>query len=78
MFDVIPLSLLSSGQVAEVLAVAGQADHARRLNELGFRAGVRVEMVRQGQPCIVRVENSRLCFRGSDMSDILVRPGAVA
>jgi hypothetical protein len=30
-------------------------------------------MVRQGSPCIVRLENSRLCFRDCELSSVLVR-----
>jgi Fe2+ transport system protein FeoA len=40
---------------------------------MGLREGARVQMVRQGSPCIVRLEHSRLCFRESEMSSILVR-----
>jgi ferrous iron transport protein A len=73
---VMPLSLLAAGQIAEILDVAGTEAHARRLGELGFRQGACVQMVRRGSPCIVRLENSRLCFRECEMSHILVRAEA--
>ena len=76
--DIIPLSLLSAGQFAEVFNVAGISDYSKRLGELGFRQGVRVQMVQPGSPCIVRLDNSKLCFRGEDASSILVRPGAAS
>ena len=78
MIHIIPLSLLAAGQRAEVMVVAGQPDHARRLNELGFRQGVEVEMLRCGKPCIVRLENTKMCFRDSDVSHVMVRAGAPA
>jgi Fe2+ transport system protein FeoA len=59
--------------MAEVLAVAGVSQHSRRLGELGFRQGAHVQMVRRGSPCIVRLENAKLCFRECEMSHVLVR-----
>jgi ferrous iron transport protein A len=75
---VIPLSLLAAGQIAEIFQVAGLPAHTRRLGEMGLREGARVQMLRQGSPCIVRLENSRLCFRESEMSSILVRTSTAA
>lgn len=73
---ILPLSLLPSGQVGEVFDVTGTSDYAKRLGELGFRQGAKVQMVRAGTPCIVRLENSRLCVRDLDVSTILVRTGS--
>jgi ferrous iron transport protein A len=73
--DLIPLSLLSPGQSGEIHAVAGVPEHARRLHELGFRQGVWVEMLRSGSPCIVRIDNSKLCFRDGEAFQVLVKPG---
>lgn len=71
----IPLGLLRVGQRAEVQMVVGADAHSRRLQELGFRQGVAIEVVRSGDPCIIRLENSKFCFRGSEMSSVLVRTG---
>ena len=71
--QIIPLSFLTAGQNAEVFTVAGLPEHAKRLGELGFRAGARVQMSRQGTPCIVRIDKSRLCCRDCDASSVLVR-----
>ncbi len=73
MNDIVPLSLLAAGEMAEVFAIAGQADQARRLSELGFRAGAAIEMVKPGSPCIVRLESSKFCVRAAELSNILVR-----
>ncbi|MCA9149913.1 MAG: ferrous iron transport protein A [Planctomycetales bacterium] len=75
MLNIIPLSLLAVGQIAEVFNVVGITDHSRRLGEMGFREGARVEMVRPGATCIVRVDNCKLCFRDCDVSCVLVRTG---
>ncbi len=72
----IPVGLLRSGQRAEIHTVTGRETHSRRLHELGFRQGVRVEIVRSGNPCIIRLDNSKFCFRDSEASSILVRAGA--
>ena len=71
----IPLGLLPAGYRAEIHTVVGQEEQSRRLQELGFRRGVQVEVLRSGNPCIIRLDNSKFCFRDSEMSSILVRTG---
>lgn len=73
---IIPLSFLAAGETAEVFAIAGQAEQARRLSELGFREGAAIEMVTPGSPCIVRLESSKFCVRATELSSILVRTSA--
>ena len=75
MHELIPLRLLPAGHRAEVCTISGLSEHARRLQELGFRQGVQVEVLRSGNPCIVRLDNSRLCVRDSEISSILVKTG---
>jgi len=83
MQQLIPLSTLCPGQVAEICQVVGQTDQVRRLEELGLRHGVQLEMVRHGTPCIVRIGGqsqggsfggSKLCFRQSDLLQVMVTP----
>jgi Fe2+ transport system protein FeoA len=74
--DLIPLRFLTRGQSAEIGELIGKADQVQRLRELGIRLGVRIEMIQPGSPCIVRLDEQRLCFRESDLIGILVRPGA--
>ena len=74
MNDLIPLSLLSAGEFAQIHAVAGHPEQTRRLRELGFQEGARVEMIQSGSPCIVRLDNSKLCFRDCELSRVMVRP----
>jgi Fe2+ transport system protein FeoA len=45
----------------------------RRLQELGFRAGALLQMIRCGSPCILRVDGSTLCFREDESLRVLVR-----
>lgn len=78
MQNLIPLRALRPGQVAEVRQLVGQTGHVRRLQELGLRDGTRLEMVRSGQPCIVRVGNTTLCFRDVDSIEVLVAPRMTA
>lgn len=74
MHQVIPLSALRPGDVAEICQIIGQADQVRRLQELGLRDGARLEMVRSGSPCIVRLGGSRLCLRDVRSLRVLVTP----
>lgn len=78
MRESIPLTFLASGQVAEVLELIGPPEDVRRLEELGLRSGVHVEIVRGGSPCIVRIGGSSICFRHDDRLRVLVSPRKTA
>jgi ferrous iron transport protein A len=70
--DLIPIASLLPGQVAEVRQVVGRSEQVRRLEELGVRDGVMLEVVRAGTPCIVRVGGTKLCFRDGELCAVLV------
>jgi ferrous iron transport protein A len=69
-----PLDMLQAGEWAEVEEVTGQQDWVGRLAELGIRQGSRVQVVQPGSPCLLNVAGCKLCLRGSECSQILVRP----
>ena len=56
----ITLDQLLPGAVAEVCCVSGARVSAKRLSDMGFVRGVRVEMIRPGRPCIVRIGGVRV------------------
>ncbi|UUO06235.1 ferrous iron transport protein A [Blastopirellula sp. J2-11] len=71
-----PLDMLPIGQSAEIADVLGDQNDVKRLAEMGLSAGVVVQVVQQGSPCIVRVDGSTLCFRECDHLQIFVQPVA--
>ncbi len=73
MYELIPLDRLPPGRAAEIDHLVGQPAQVRRLEEMGLRKGATVEVVRCGQPCIVRAGGNRLCFRCSEVLGVLVR-----
>ena len=72
MHDLLPLTALLPGQVAEVRQVVGRPEQVRRLEELGVRGGMVLEVVQAGTPCIIRVGGTKLCFRDCEMCSVLV------
>jgi ferrous iron transport protein A len=68
------LRSLRCGQVADICQIAGPPEQVRRLEELGLRRGARIELVRGGSPCIVRVDGATFCFRNDDLLSVLVAP----
>ena len=75
MFDnLLPLDLVETGAWAEVEEVTGEAPWVSRMAELGVRSGSRLQVLRQGSPCLLHVAGSRLSVRGEMGSQILVRP----
>jgi ferrous iron transport protein A len=73
MGELLPVSALRPGQVAEVGELIGSRAQVRRLQELGFRAGALLQMIRCGSPCILRVDGSTLCYREDESLRVLVR-----
>ena len=74
MDELVPLNLLSRGQFALIEQLVGQMEQVHRLEEIGLRAGVSIEMLEPGAPCIVRVADQKLCFRDADLFNVIVRP----
>lgn len=72
MSELVPVTFLRTGEVAEIGQLVGAPDQVRHLEELGLRTGTRLEMVRTGSPCIVRVDGSTLCFRHDENLSVLV------
>lgn len=74
-YDLIPLRFLRAGERGRVGAVLGAGELAHRLREMGLRQGAEVQMVRPGSPCIIRLAGHQLCFRGDDVTSVLVSTG---
>jgi ferrous iron transport protein A len=69
-----PLECLRPGEWAEVCDVSGEPSWVGRLAELGIRVGARLQMLRDGSPCLLWVGGGRLSLRGQDGLQVLVRP----
>ncbi|WP_197442599.1 FeoA family protein [Lignipirellula cremea] len=70
-----PLHCLPPGHAGHVSQIMGSSDHVHRLEELGLRQGVMVEMVQSGTPCIIRLHGGKLCFRENEALSVLVTLG---
>lgn len=55
-----PLYTLRSGDVALIYGVKTELPVGKRLADLGFISGARIEMIRPGRPCIVRINGTRV------------------
>lgn len=73
----IPLSMVRPGTKVRISQIIGGCDDVKRMAELGLRDGTEVEMLQSGSPCILRVGQSKLCFRPSDILNILVNTDKV-
>lgn len=70
----LPLELLDGGDWAEVAEVCGEPSWVCRMAELGVRTGCRLQVLQPGSPCLLQIGGCRLCLRGDDATQILVRP----
>jgi Fe2+ transport system protein FeoA len=74
-FDaLVPLELLQNGEWGQVEEVAGAPGWVDRMAELGVRSGSRLQVLRRGIPCLLRIGASRFSVRGDSGLQILVRP----
>jgi Fe2+ transport system protein FeoA len=72
--ELIPLARLAPGQSARIGRIVGRADHVHRLEEFGLRKGMRIQMFRAGNPCILRLAAGKICLRSHDLVSVLVKP----
>ena len=70
----LPLELVQSGGWAQVEDIAGHPSWVSRLAELGVRVGIRLQVLRQGKPCLLQIGGCRLSLRDESGTHILVRP----
>jgi Fe2+ transport system protein FeoA len=70
----LPLDMLAAGETADVADVCGDPSWVGRLAELGIREGCRLQVLQPGSPCLLDIAGCRLCIRGCESSQILVRP----
>ena len=70
----VPLNLLPTGQSALVRRIVGRADHVHRLEEFGLLHGTKIQMFRQGNPCIIRMAGNKICLRSDELLSVLVQP----
>ena len=66
---------LRSGEHAVVDGIRPEEGAAKRLADLGFVRGARLEMVRAGAPCIVRVDGASVGLGRPYQQSILIGGG---
>lgn len=71
--QLLPLSLVRRGSIAKIDQITGQPAQVQRLEELGLRRGLEVQVLQQGRPCIVRCRGAKLCLRGNQCNCVFVR-----
>ncbi len=73
-----PLDMLRAGEWADIAEVSGDPAWVTRLAELGLREGCRLRVLQPGTTCLLQIGHGKLCLRGGECSQILVRPLAVS
>jgi ferrous iron transport protein A len=76
--DLVPLCRLRAGQCGCIGQVVGACDVVQRLKEMGLYDGARVQMVRPGSPCIIRLQGQRLGFRMDDCAHVMINVTGIA
>lgn len=72
MSQLISMRNVPRGSRAVIAEVGGDPRHTQRLHDLGLSCGTSIEVVRQGNPCIIRFSGTRLCFRDSEATNVKV------
>lgn len=74
MITAVKLEDLREGDRASVLSLVGNQYDIARLSAMGIRGGARLQLLREGVPCIIGLDDSRLCLRPNKDLQIMVRP----
>jgi Fe2+ transport system protein FeoA len=69
-----PLNALGDGVLAQVVDVVAETDDAVRLKSLGVCLGRRVQLVKGGDPLIIRVLGARVGLSARLAAGVVVRP----
>lgn len=72
MTSFVPIEFLRPGESGRVETIDGDALFVERLEAMGVRRGVLLQLIRGGTPCILAIGNQRLSFRGEEAARILV------
>jgi len=67
---------LSPGHEDTIVEVSGTSQAAKRLADFGFVRGALVEMIRTGNPCLVRIEGTCVALGSEYQGYILVSGGS--
>ncbi len=73
-YPLVSIRKLAAGQTACIARIVGPPEDVHRLEELGLRRGTTIQMFRQGNPCILRLEGSKVCLRAGKQIEVLVVP----
>ncbi|HYW81100.1 MAG TPA: FeoA family protein [Thermoguttaceae bacterium] len=68
------LNELALGQSGHISRIVGRPDRVHQLEEFGLCNGIRVQMFRKGNPCIIRVSGNKVCVRADELARVLVNP----
>ncbi len=72
------LTQLAVRETAIVVGIEAEEANAKRLADLGFVPGVRVQMIRRGSPCIVLLDGVRIGLGKGHQRAIWTAPAAGA
>ena len=68
------LADLRAGEFARVAGVAADGESAKRLADMGFIRGARIDVLRRGTPCLVRIDGTRVGLGMAHQRSLLVEP----
>ena len=71
---VVRLEQLRAGQKGRIRRIEGETDQVHRLKEFGLSGGVRIQVFRSGNPCIIQMAGSKVCIRADRSVSVLVEP----
>lgn len=68
------LADLRAGESARVAGVAAEWESAKRLADMGFIRGARIDMLRRGSPCLVCIDGTRVGLGLAHQRSLWVEP----
>jgi len=75
--DSMTVGCMSPGSSSIIVGIAAEHAFAKRLADMGFVAGVRVKMIRRGNPCIIGIGGTFVGLGAANQTCVLVERTSV-
>jgi len=70
----IPLRCLNNNCSATITKLCGEESCVHRLEEMGISSGCRITMICNTDPCLLKINNQKICLRVDKLTEIFVSP----
>jgi len=72
--DCVPIKCLRENCEGIIVKLCGEELTIHRLNEMGIHNGCSVKVLCAGEPCLLKINNKKICLRAEKLNGVFVYP----